>query len=239
MDGLFLRRAVFSLLLCFVAAATAGPSDPIIREPGAIYLSDLTDKPLKLRVLQAAPAYFDLAGQRYVGTLRFPQVVEVQAITPQSYRIRGNAQQGQILGWVDPRYLEAIPPAALELIHKADARRQQVAALIAKNQVAIGMTSAEVERSIGKPQKRAAHASTGQAVAEVWSYVKYTYIPQNTNVIGPNGVVTITTTYIKTPSGQLTVTFKNGIVDSLDQSEGSILNGNETTIVTPPVLVYW
>jgi hypothetical protein len=239
MDGSFLRRAVFSLLLGFTAVAHAGPSDPIIREAGAIYLSDFTDKPLKLRVLQAAPAYFDFAGQRYVGTLRVPQIVEVQAIAPQAYRIRGNAQQGQILGWVDPRNLEAIPPAELETIRKADARRQQVDALIAKNQVAIGMTSAEVERSIGKPQKRAAHASAGQAVEETWSYVKYTYIPQNTNVIGPNGLVTVTTTYIKTPSGQLTVTFKNGIVDSLDQSEGSILNGNETTIVTPPVLVYW
>lgn len=239
MFGLPLRRTIPSLLLCLITTAAAAPADPIIREPGAIYLSDLTDKPLKLRVLQAAPAYFDITGQRYVGTLRIPQIVEVQAISPQAYRIRGNAQQGQILGWVDPRYLEAIPPAALELIRKADSRRQQVAALIAKNQVAIGMTSAEVERSIGKPQKRTAHAASGQAVEETWSYVKYTYIPQNTNVIGPNGVVTVTTTYIKTPSGQLSVTFKDGIVDSLDQSEGSILNGNETTIVTPPILVYW
>jgi len=239
MDGLFSCRTIFLALLFCTTVASAVPSDPIIREPGAIYLSDFTDKPLKLRVLQAAPAYFDFAGTRYVGTLRIPQVVEVQAIAPQAYRIRGNAQQGQILGWVDPRYLEAIPAAVLDTIRKADARRRQVDALIAKNQVAMGMTSAEVERSIGKPQKRTAHASSGQAVEETWSYVKYTYIPQNTNVIGPNGVVTVTTTYIKTPSGQLTVTFKNGIVDSLDQSEGSILTGNETTIVTPPVLVYW
>ncbi len=69
--------------------------------------------------------------------------------------------------------------------------------------------------------------------------MKYQSIPQNTNVIGPGGVVTITTTYIKTPVGRLTVSFKDGIVESLDQSEGTILNGNETTIVAPPVLVYW
>jgi hypothetical protein len=218
--------------------ATAGAS-PIIREPGAIYLSDFTTKPMKLKVLGPAPAYFDLGGTRYVGTLRVPQLVEVQAIADQAYRIRGNAQQGQILGWIDPKFLEPVPKETIEALKKAEERRTTVTALIAKNEVAIGMTPDEVQLSLGKPQKKTSRASKDKTPEQVWDYVKYASIPQNTNVIGPGGVLTVATTYVKTPVGRLTVSFKEGVVESLDQSEGSILNGNETTVVAPPIIVYW
>lgn len=223
-------------LLWSVGAAMAGP---IIREPGAIYLSDFATKPMQLKVLEPAPAYFDLTGTRYVGTLRVPQIVEVQAIAGQAYRIRGNAQQGQVLGWVAPKFLEPIPKEVLEALKKSEERRKTVEALIAKNEVAIGMTPDEVQLSLGKPQKKTSHASKDKSPEQAWDYVKYTLIPQSTNVVGPGGVLTVTTTYLKTPVGKLTVSFKDGIVESLDQSEGTLLGGNETTIVAPPILVYW
>ena len=223
-------------LLCGCGLATAGP---IIREPGAIYLSDFAAKPMKLKVLESAPAYFDSLGTRYAGTLRVPQAVEVQAIMSQAYRIRGNAQQGQILGWVDPRFLEPIPKEVLETLKQSEERRRAVEALIAKNEVAIGMTPEEVQLSLGKPQKKTSRASKDKAVEQVWDYVKYESIPQSTNVVGPGGVLTVATTYVKTPVGRLTISFKDGAVESLDQSEGSILSGNETTVVAPPIIVVW
>jgi len=232
------RRAPW-LALFTVALAGWLHADPIVREPGAIYLSDFDAKPMKLKLLQPAPAYFDLGGTRYVGTLRFPQFVEVQAITDHAYRVRANAQQGQVLGWVEPKYLQPIAPETLAALKKSEERRVTVAALIAKNQVAIGMTPAEVTLSIGKPQKKAAHASKDQSPEETWDYVKYLTIPQNTAVAGPGGAYTVVTTYIKKPIGQLTIHFKEGLVESLDQSEGTILTGEETTIVAPPIVVYW
>ena len=69
---------------------------PIIRESGAIYLSDFGQKPLRLRVLRPAPCYFDIGMTRYAGTLRFPQVVQVEAFSDFGCRIRGNAQQGGV-----------------------------------------------------------------------------------------------------------------------------------------------
>lgn len=224
------------LLLGLLAPCHASP---IIREEGAIYLSDFDTKPMKLKVLKAAPAYFDLSGTRYVGTLRVPQVVEVQAISDRAYRVKGLAQQGQILGWVSLQALEPIPEETIELLKKSEERRVKVAALIANNEVAIGMTTDEVVQSIGKPQKKTSRTAKGEGVRQVWDYVKYASIPQSTNVVGPGGVVTVATTYVKTPIGRLTVTFNDGIVESLDQSEGTILSGNETTIVAPPVSVYW
>lgn len=224
------------LLLASAASLLAAP---IIREPGAIYLSDFDAKPMKLSVLAPAPAYFDYAGTRYVGTLRFPQAVEVQAISDRAYRIRGNAQQGPILGWVDPKSLQPIAPETLATLKKAEERRVVVADLLARNQVAIGLTATEVEASIGKPQKRTTKAAKGQTPEQIWEYVKYATIPQNTNIVGPGGAFSVATTYVKTPIGHLTITFKDGVVESLDQSEGTILTGNETTIVAPPILVVW
>ncbi len=236
MKFVFAPGAAALALLAMLAPLRA---EPIVRAPGAVYLSDFDSKPMRLKVLQPAPAYFDFTGQRYVGTLRVPQVVEVQAISDVAYRVRGKAQQGQVLGWVEPKYLETIPPETIAALKKADERRKVVADLIAKNQLAIGMTAAEVEQSIGKPQKRTSRASKEKAAEQVWEYVKYATIPQNTSVAGPNGIVTVVTNYIKKPIGQLTVTFKDDIVESLDQSEGTILTGDETTIVAPPIVVYW
>ncbi|MDD5200837.1 MAG: hypothetical protein PHC88_13650 [Terrimicrobiaceae bacterium] len=239
MKSSFVRAALPLLALCAAGPVARLAADPIIREPGAIYLSDFEAKPMKLKLLQPAPAYFDFAGSRYVGTLRAPQLVEVQAIADQAYRVRGNAQQGQVLGWVDPKYLQPIAPEVLTALRKSEERRKTVAALIAANQLAIGMTPTEVELSIGKPQKRSSSESKEKSPEQVWDYVKYATIPQNTTVAGPGGAVSVVTTYVKTPVGRLTVTFKEGVVQSLDQSEGTILSGNQTTIVAPPILLYW
>ncbi|HEY8900058.1 MAG TPA: hypothetical protein VIM61_06580 [Chthoniobacterales bacterium] len=231
--------ATLLVILVISAGFSSLRATPIVREAGAIYLSDFEEKPMKLKVLAPAPAYFDFAGTRYVGTLRVPQIVEVQAVSDVAYRVRGKAQQGQVLGWVDKKYLQPIAEETLTALRKAEERRKVVTDLIARNQVAMGMTPAEVEQSIGKPQKRTARASSDKAPEQIWEYVKYATIPQSTNVIGPGGVVSVATTYIKKPIGQITITFKDDIVDAIDQSEGTILTGNETTIVAPPIVVYW
>ena len=46
------------------------------------------------------------------------------------------------------------------------------------------------------------------------------------------------TIYVKVPVGRLKVSFKDGIVDSLDQTEGTLIAGR-VSVVTPPVNVYW
>lgn len=224
-------------LVVFVWLPAALAAAPIIREAGAIYLSDFDAKPLKLALREPAPAYFDFAGTRYVGTLRFPQVVEVQAVSKGPYRVRGQAQQGQVLGWVDPKKLAPLDPDFLAALEKSEARRQTVTALIAKNEVGLGMTPDEVELSIGKPQKRNRRSSQGQDAQETWEYVKYANVPQNTLITGPDGGSNIVTTYVKTAIGRLAVTFKNGMVESLDQTEGTTFDDVRSSVVVPPVVL--
>lgn len=249
---LFSRLAV---LLSFLALDEVF-SSPIIRDPGAIYLSDFGQKPLRVKVLRAAPCYFDIGLTRYAGTLRYPQVVQIEAVADHACRIRGNAQQGGVAAWIPYEELEPLPPDLLANLKKSEERRHMVEALIAKNEVAIGMTVDEVGRSLGKPQKKTNRANK-DGTQQVWEFVKYELVPQTTYAPGysqtviptpgkPGGVIVqgnsgyyANTIYVKVPVGTLTVTFKDGIVESLDQSEGTTVGAGQVSIVTPPLNVYW
>lgn len=247
-------------LLAFVAVSFAlislGEAAPIIREPGAIYLSDFGQKPLRIKVLRPAPCFFDQAMTRFAGTLRYPQEIQIEAVTDTACRIRGNAQQGGVAAWVAYDQLEPLPEGLLANLKKSEERRNIVNALIAKNEVAIGMTSDEVAQSLGKPQKKTNRANK-DGTEQIWEFIKYDLVPQTTYAPGttqtvippskpgnPGGVITQTgmyanTIYVKVPVGTLKVVFKDNIVESLDQSEGTLAGGGQLSVVIPPLNVYW
>jgi hypothetical protein len=247
-------RLLPRLVAFFLLLAGEIEAAPIIREPGAIYLSDFGQKPLRLRLLRPAPCYFDIAMTRYAGTLRFPQVVEAEAFADNGCRIRGNAQQGGVAAWIPYNELEPLPKDLLENLKKAEERREAVDALIARNEVAIGMTIEEVQSSLGKPQKITNRADQ-EGTSQVWEYIKYTFVPQTTYapgygqtilkpphkppVVVPTGGYFPTTIYVKVPVGRLKVFFRDGIVDSLDQTEGTLYGAGQVSVVTPPINVYW
>ena len=242
-----------------LAASTAW-SGPIVREAGAIYLSDFGLEPLKLALREPAPCYFEMSARRYAGTLRFPQAVKLDAVAPNGMlRVRGNAKQGGVAAWVDPAYLEPLPPDFVANLQRAEERRREVEALIARNEVAIGMTPDEVARSLGKPQKRSSRTSRDGS-SQVFEYIRYKLIPQT--VYSPSYVESITgvrpdprarletvvvrggygynasTVYVKVPVGTITVTFAEGIVESIEESEGTLV-GADASIVVPPVNLVW
>jgi len=260
-----MNRPIFALL-CLLASAVAAP--PIIRDPGVIYLSDFSIKPLRLKVLEPAHTYFDIEQSRYAGTLRFPQIVQAEAFADNGLlRVRGNAQQGGIVAWVPPEFLEPLPENFLANLKKSEERRRTVEALIEQNEVAIGMTVEEVARSLGRPQKKTKRANSSET-QQVWEYVKYNLVPQTTYVpVNPRPIIPFfppnrrpgppgppcppdgnlvqntpgfvaSTIYIKVPVGTITLTFKNNLVESIEQSEGTT-TGGQVSVVIPPINVYW
>ncbi len=247
-----------ALLLAFAWPLGLFGTSPIIREPGAIYLSDFSIKPLRLKLIEPAPCYFDVGQTRYAGTLRFPQVVQVEGISENGmFRVRGNAQQGGVAAWVSRQFLEPPPEKFVENLRKGEERRIEVEALISKNEVALGMTPEEVARSLGKPQKRTNRANK-DGTQQTWEYIKYELVPKTTYAPGfnqtvvrfpggtnaPSGTLiqggagfTSSTIYIKVPVGTLTVVFRDNIVESLEQSEGTT-SGGRVSVVVPPITVY-
>lgn len=249
-----LRPSLAALAVTLLAGLAAAEAAPIVREPGAIYLSDFGEKPLKVALARPAPSYFDIGMTRYAGTLRFPQVVQAEAFAQDACRVRGNAQQGGVAAWIPYNELQGLPENFLANLQKAEDRRIQVEALIAQNEVAIGMTIEEVGRSLGKPQKKTKRADK-DGTTQTWEFIKYDLVPQTAYAPGttqtvipgkpgkPGGVVTQSgyyaqTVYVKVPVGTLKVDFKDGIVEALDQSEGTLAGAN-ATIVAPPITVFW
>jgi len=226
---------VIALFLC--AAAHAGSiSGAVIREEGSIYLEDLLVKPARLATVADAPIYYHNDLARYLGTLKKGQIVELQAVSDKAYRVRGMAQQGQVAGWVDPKFLNPLKKDFLDNLKQNAIRLEQVKALIAKNEVAINMTPEEVQLALGKPTKKTSRVDASGR-QDVWEFIRYERIPQETYGRDGNGNLVSTITYIKVPSGKVAITFANNLVTLLEQTEGSLEKGAQARIVPAPFIV--
>ncbi|MEO7933512.1 MAG: hypothetical protein ABIT76_10175 [Chthoniobacterales bacterium] len=224
-------------LLFLLALTIYAPAEmSVFREPGAAYLADLFTKPLKLKVLKTAPIYYDAPMTRSLGVLQPGQLVEVQAVLEDNLRVVGKARQGQVAGWLPASYLEPLDPDFLVKVKQAAVRKTQIDALIEKNEVAMGMTADEVTRSLGKPPKtRQRQDASGSS--EVWEYIRYERVPQQTTGYDSAGRYVTATIYVKVPNGKLIVSFENGLVSAVEQSEGTLQPGNKITIVAPPIII--
>ena len=228
---------IFLAALLFCTATHGAPtSGAVVREEGAIYLEDLLPKPVRLAVIADAPIHYKIDLERYLGTLKKGQVVDLQAVGDGAYRVRGVAQQGQVAGWVDPKFLNPLKKDFLENLKQNAARRDEVNALIAKNEVAINMTPEEVMRSLGKPAKKSSHLDA-KGREETWEFVKYERVPKETYGRDPAGNLVKSIIYVKVPVGKLAVSFADNLVASLEQTEGTLDRAAQVKIIPAPYAV--
>jgi hypothetical protein len=225
---------VAAVLLC--ASVRAGSSGAVIREEGAIYLEDLLVKPARLATVADTPIYYHIDLGRYLGTLQKGQIVELQAVSDGAYRVRGMAQQGQVAGWVEPKYLNPLKKDFLENLKQNAARLEQVKALIAKSEVAINMTPEEVQQALGKPTKKITRLDASGR-EDVWEFIRYERVPQETVGRDAAGSVVTSVLYVKVPAGKLSVTFANNLVSALEQTEGGPEHAAQTKIIPAPSAV--
>jgi hypothetical protein len=226
--------AVLAVLFSLADAPLRGGA--VIREAGAVYLEDLLVKPVKLATTAEAPIYYLSDLGRFLGVLKKGQLVELQAVSDGAYRVRGTAQQGQVAGWVEPRYLSPLKKEFLDALKQNAARRNEVNALIAKNEVAVNMTPEEVALSLGKPARKNSRLDANGR-EETWEFVRYERVPQDVTGYDRAGRLVSSVQYVKVPVGKLSVTFANNLVTSLEQSEGTLARDARVKIVPPPFTV--
>jgi hypothetical protein len=229
--------AVLLLLALAVPSPTSAvSSSAVIREPGAIYLEDLVPRPIRLTVAADAPIYYQAGMGRFLGILRKGQQVELQAIglDEHAYRVRGQAQQGQVAGWVEPKFLAPLKREFLDNLKQNAARQQDVQALIARNEIAINMTPEEVITSLGKPGRKTSRLDANGR-QDVWEFVRYERVPQQIQSYDLAGRLVLNTIYVKVPAGKLSVVFERNLVVSMEQSEGSLDRDARVKIVTAPL----
>lgn len=226
-------RALFAALALAPVLAHAGA---VIREPGAVYLEDFVKQPVKLATLADTQIYYQSDLGRYLGTLRKGQVVELQAVGEKAYRVRGKAQQGQVAGWVAAAALTPLKQEFLDNLRKNAARKAEVDALLAKNEVAVNMTPEEVTKALGKASKKTSRLDANGR-EEVWEFIRYERVPQEITGYDRDGRLVRTITYVKVPNGKLAITFANNLVSALEQSEGTFDRDARVKIVTAPFVV--
>jgi hypothetical protein len=239
----FILTLVLSLFLPLLAGAESqwDRKSKLQREDGGTYLEDFLPRGQKLvvPVKDASDIFYkgDLA--RYLGTLKPGQKVEVVAILGrgEAFRVRGKAQQGDVVGWIKRESLVDLPDKLVEDLIKAGERYAAVEALIEEKAVAIGMTDAEVERSLGRPERMSSRVSGTAGASAEWHYITYETVPQQVTGYDRFGRFVTTTQYVKVPSGKLKVQFKDSIVEEIERSEGidERALGN-VRIVTPPIV---
>ena len=225
------------LLLASVAliTQTGAWAGAVIREPGAIYLEDFAAHPVRIPVKDDAPIYYQPDLGRYLGTLKKGQLVELQAVTDHAYRVRGVAQQGQVVGWVAPASLPPLKREFLDSLRQNAQRHAEVFALIARNEVAVNMTPDEVIASLGKPSRKSSRTDNNGR-QEVWEFIKYDRVPQETTGYDRFGRLVTSLAYVKVPAGKLSVIFDNNLVSSLEQSEGSLERDARVRLVPAPLV---
>lgn len=233
------KALLLAVLLLHPAVHAAPPvasSGAVVREEGAIYLEDLVPKPVRLATIADTPIQYKIDMERYLGTLKKGQIVELQAVSDHAYRVRGKAAQGQVAGWVDPKFLNPLPKDFVANLKQNAARHDEVAALIAKNEVAVNMTPEEVLKALGKPSKKTSRVDA-KGREETWEFVKYELIPREIVGRDIDGNLMTRIIYEKIPKGKLAVSFANDLVASLEQTEGSLEKAARVKIIPAPFIV--
>lgn len=238
------RRAPFLVVtsLCLLAAVCPAQSYNRSRlaertEPGAIYVEDILTKPVRLTVLAESVIYYQGDMQRPLGAMAPGTPVYLVAMTDTAYKVRGRARHGDVAGWMRMQDLRAPDPQLPDKLRAFFERQKKVDELIARKQIALGMTSEEVQQSLGRPTRRTSKL-TAAGRDEMMEYSVFQNVPQLTTGRDAFGNLVQTTIYVKVEVGRLTVTFEKGAVSGIEETVGRPLGGGGILSVPVPVVVF-
>lgn len=208
------------------------------KEEGAIYLEEMVEGEVAVRIATAAPVYTNLQGARWLGNLLPSQNAVLLAVSERAYRVRAQAKQGQVAGWVAKAAVTGLPPDFEENLKLFHERYLIVSDLIAHKQIALGMTVAEVTAAIGAPNQRQSTVD-GEGRRDLLEYVTYERVPQTFTTVDPLGRPVSATRYVEVEVGRISVTFADDAVVSISESEGfNYRNARLDLFVPPPVVLF-
>lgn len=207
-------------------------------DPEVVYLDIVLRKPIELKVEKAAPVFSDKEGSHRLGTLKANQIVRLEAITDKIYRVRGEGVRDGIAGWVAPWAFSSKDPQFVEHLKQLYDREIIVRDLIDAEQVAVGMTMDEVDRSKGKPNKTSVRKTEGGQTGR-WEYVEYDELKHYVTRIDPlTGQSYRTLSHItQVETGKFAVEFVNDVVTAVEESKED--KGGNVRIIVPPVVFGW
>lgn len=208
-------------------------------EPNVIYLADILEEPIKLKVTKEAPVFSDKEGRQRLGFLKANQTVELEGMTEKAYRIRGMGRTNNgIAGWVGPHAFSHPQEDFVAKLKQLYERQIAVNKIIAEEGVAIGMTLGEVEKSRGKPTKTSLRR-TAKGEAGSWEYIDYDEVKHYVTRIDPlSGRAIRQLSHVtREETGKTVVEFEDGLVTALQEEENK--GPGNVRIIVPPLVFGW
>jgi len=208
------------------------------REEGAIYLEGMVEGEIAVRISQPGAVFATLSGDRWLGNLVPNRDAVLLAVSERAYRVRGQAKQGQVAGWVSKSVVEGITPEFEENLRLYYERYELVRELIKQKQIALGMTVGEVVASLGPPDKRTSKV-TGAGRSDTLEFVSYQRVPQTAVGYDAFGRPVPVTQYVEVEAGRVVVEFIDDAVVSIEESEGlNFARGGAYQVVPAPIYLH-
>lgn len=234
----FLFSTVWLFIFCIPCThgqSSRRPSTALAHEPGTIQVEALLKKPVFLKIVKDTPVYVSSKLERAIGSMAAGTIVRLIAFSDQAYRVRGKARHGEVSAWV-PTITAVTPnPQLLPNLKRLHERQIKVEELIEARRVALGMTGEEVQSSLGKPTRKSSKLSASGR-EEKLEYVIYERVPQYQTSIDAFGRPFQAVTYLKMETGNLTVTLKDDVVESVEETKGHPLGSGGVKIVPAPMI---
>jgi hypothetical protein len=232
-------RAIVALLLLLLAPVLHGALPKavgIAPEPGTISLEAVLPQPVRLVVRADAIIYYHATFDSALGNMAAGTVVTLAGMSDTGYRVRGRARHGDVAGWMRLADLQSKDPLLHEKLKAFYERQKQITALIETHQVALGMTLEEVQQALGKPTRRSSRITAAGREDRV-EYAVFEKVPQVLTSRDSFGQLVQSTVYVKVEVGTLSISFKAGVVEAIEEVKGNPLGGGGVKIVPIPILL--
>lgn len=232
-----MKKARLLLALFFLQSVSHAQS--LDADPSVVYVTEFSEKPIKLKVSKSGIVYSSKKGGRQRGSLKVGSTVELVGFTEKAYQIRGKSITGNgISGWVSPFALSSKDKEFAKKFKAIFERQIIVRELIENKEIAIGMTEDEVGQVLGNPTKTKVRR-TKEGVATTWEFVKYEIENHYANYRDPitGGIYRRLSHTTKEEVSKTVVEFENGITSTIEESED---NGkSRRRIVATPIVIFW
>jgi hypothetical protein len=230
---------ILAAIAPLVSAEIGGDRKSLLNsDPEVIYLDEVVEKPIRLKVIKQAPVYSDKDGNVRVGFLKANQTVELEGMTAKVYKVRGQGTRHGIAGWVAPWAFSHPEGDFVAKLKQLYDRQMAVNEIIVAEGIAIGMTLAEVGKSRGKPTKTSIRR-TAEGEQGSWEYIEYEEVKNYVTRIDPlsGQVYRQLSSITREEKGKTVVEFKDGLVTALEESENR--GAGEVRIIVPPLVYRW
>lgn len=235
MNNLRLLLALLFLLpLTYVTQAQSLDADPDV-----VYVKEFSEKSIKLKVTKSGIVFASKKGGRQRGSLKVGSTVDLIGFTDNAYQVRGKSSTGNgVSGWVSPLALTAKDKEFVKKFKAVYERQVIVKELIAKKEIAIGMTEDEVALVLGKPTKTKVRRNAA-GVTTTWEFVEYEIEKHYANYRDPvtGGIYRQLSHTTQEEVSKTIIEFENGATTTIEQSEDK--SKARRRIVTTPIMIFW